>query len=621
MRRGLAVGLFTLAASLPGAAQPAGPRLHRFIPGDLSLGEMPAGVLSAPGTADDFRRMASGTGWSEQTDTSHTPASSVLRPREAWAPNARVMDAETRSPADATLNYREVFSPSVSPFKRTHAYDAVDELGRLIVRDPSLRPLRVGSVPASWANAHVVRFTGDVQVELSANAPTPIPSVAGEQAVLSYRTEPEVALAFFRDSAGNLFARAQTARTVRLSYVLAAPQSAFAAPSGAVPDLAPNSPSLHGAEPAPAVPPFLASGLARVLLHMGIARSQRMGSALDALVRYFRNYRDADLPPSGEGNLYLRLAMGGVGACRHRAYAFVLTLHALGVPARYVGNEAHAWAEVYLAGTGWTRIDLGGWDVRLRDESAARERFVPENSDAFPRPPNYANGYSTGAAAAPSGERHRDPSRAQPANSGLGNDDPQGPSHTGNGASPSPASPANAGDPQNPVATQEPATQTPGAPARNGATPANAAARTNARGPDATEPAEGPEAATEPAVDPAAEPVEMHATRLRLTAVRAGEGSGASVLRGTLLTCEGDAIDETSSPIADLPVVLELTRNGSVVTFQRNGRRESALGTTVTREDGRFSARVMLPVELDAGNYGIRARTPGDAHHRRAAAE
>lgn len=63
------------------------------------------------------------------------------------------------------------------------------------------------------------------------------------------------------------------------------------------------------------------------------------------------------------------------GFCEHYAYAFVVMMRAAGVPARvvagYQGGEinpvnktvivhqfdAHAWAEVWLAGRGWVRVD------------------------------------------------------------------------------------------------------------------------------------------------------------------------------------------------------------------------------------------------------------------------
>ncbi len=512
------------------------------------------------------------------------------------------MDPDTRSPAGTTLRYREVLSPSVSPFKRTHAYDAVDDLGRMTVRDPSMRPLRVGEIPSGWARERIVRFTGDVHVELSATAPTPIPSVAGEQAVLSFRTEPEVPVGFFRDSANNLFVRAESSRTVHLSYVLAAPEHAFAAPDGAVPNYAPGSSALRGSEPEPAVPSFLAALHTRVLTHVNARRDAPLRPTLDTLIGHFRNYRDAELPASPEGNLYLRLALGGVGACRHRAYAFALTLHALGVPARYVGNEAHAWAEVYLAGTGWTRVDLGGWDVPLRDDGAPRARFVPRNPDPFPWAPNRASGYSTGVASAPPDPRHRDRRHPEePPNGGLG-----------------PGREVIAQDtpPENPsqsVGSRTGAAST----ARGGGTSAVSSEghveRTGlgeaSDDPDVLAGSDGNRGA-------------KHGTILRLLSVQSAEARGGrGVVRGTLLECSGDARDETGAAVANLPMILELVRGRHVVAMMGSGRRTLSLGTTITNDVGRFEARVMLPLEIDAGTYSIRARTPGDANHARAQVE
>lgn len=605
MRRALGFVLAALALGPPGAAQPAGPRLHRNIPGDLELGELPPGVVTAPQSAEDFRRLASGTGWDDRGAAA--AAGDVIRPQGTWETVARTMDDQTRSPPGTTLRYREVFTPSVAPFKRTHAFDAVDDLGRLVVRDPSARPLRVGQIPAAWSREPIARFTGDVMIELAANAPTVVPTVAGEFAVESFRTEPEVPLAFAVDSAGNLTARAPEARTLRLVYVLAAPQHAFAAPAERLPVVPPGGTSFHGLAPAPAVPPFLAASVDAVLARVGVRRSEAFPRVLGALVGYFRGFRDDTLDGPTDGALYRRLALGGVGACRHRAYAFVLTLHALGVPARYVGNEAHAWAEVALPGVGWSRIDLGGWDVNFQDDSAARERFVPDHSDPFQRPPGYGNGYSTRAAA---GDGHAPRARH------------------GDDATPPPAAPAHG--------PAEASAASPGAPSGGPAAATVAGASGSGTGPRArtgspggastlAPSATGSEARSEaagerPADDPPAE--ERHNTVLRLLSVRASDGAGGrGVVRGTLVTCEGEARDETGAPVPDLPVALEILRDRRVLTLLRDGRRDTALGTTVTDANGLFRARVLLPLELEAGTYSLRALTPGDARHRGASVE
>ena len=80
-------------------------------------------------------------------------------------------------------------------------------------------------------------------------------------------------------------------------------------------------------------------------------------------------------PPLGRDGVDDFLFGTRAGFCEHYAGAFVVLMRALGIPARvvtgYQGGErnpvdgwwlvrqadAHAWAEVWLAGRGWTRID------------------------------------------------------------------------------------------------------------------------------------------------------------------------------------------------------------------------------------------------------------------------
>lgn len=611
MGRGTGLFLATLALALPVTAQSHDPRLHRFIPGDLPLGALPAGVLVAPQGTEDFRRVAGATGWDDR-DT-QGPSREVLRPQGTWESIARAMDDQTRSPPGTTLRYREVFTPSVAPFKRTHAYDAVDDLGRLVLRDPSLRPVLVGELPPAWSQEPQARFTGDVMIEFAAHAPTIVPSVAGEQAIVSFRTEPEVPLAFFQDSAGNLYARAPEPRTVRLVYVLAAPQHAFAVPGARLPSMSPGGTSFHGVAPRPVVPSFLEGAVESVLRRVGVQRSDPFPRVLDALVGYFRAFRDDDLADTSDRALYTRLALGGVGACRHRTYAFVLTLHALGVPARYVGNEAHAWAEVAIPGVGWSRIDLGGWDVNFLDESEPRERFVPDHPDPFQRPAGYRNGYSsqgaTGNALRPreAGRLESDASTTSSTPSpSSSHGAPSDPSRTALGTPRNLSGNATTGGISDDAATARP----------------SHAARSVSHAPS-LDPLDVPRA-LERGVSQGEEPSipERHRTVLRLLSVRPSDGAATGALvRGTIVFCEGEARDELGAPVADLPITLELSRHGRALTVLRNGRRDTALGTTVTDADGRFQARVLLPLELEAGTYSIRAHTLGDARHLPASVE
>ena len=557
-----------MALAVPGLAQSPGRRLHREIPGDLGFGAMPAGVLTPPRSAEELAAVAGRGHW----DESQRPGEDLLRPRENWSASAREMDRDTRSPPGTELRYQEVFNPSIAPFKRTHAYDSVDDVGRLVVRDPSLRPV-VLNAPAPWGNAPAARFTGDVFIELSPQSPTPIPSVAAEQRVLSYRTVPETPLGFFEDSAGNVFVRAPVTevRRVRLGYVVEAPQRAFTI--GSIPDATLSTEAAHRGMVAPAVPEFLRAGVGEVLRRAGIAADVSLGAGVGALTAYFRAFRDGELPPTLDGQLYRALALGGVGACRHRAYAFALTMHGVGVNARFVGNEAHAWVEVAIPGEGWSRIDLGGWDVPLRTEAASERELY----SSTPSPTRSNQRPTTEPPPSPT------PDLTAPGATASGTAPGESPSENATGTG----------------------TGTPGE-----STAAAAAVPTGAGDRMREDTAHG---------EPGGARLE---TTLRVSDVHATDGSAlVAFVRGTLVEVSGDAQDETGAAAANLPVSFELWRGGRAVRVDRGAEPTTSLGTTVTGEDGRFSARVLLPVDLAWGAYELRARTPGDARRLAARSE
>src|SRR6185436_1402792 len=101
--------------------------------------------------------------------------------------------------------------------------------------------------------------------------------------------------------------------------------------------------------------------------------------------------------PRGNDDIYLDLALSQKGVCRHRAFAFLVTALGLGIPARMVVNEAHAWVEV-LGERNWQRIDLGGAAGSIEDATAdARPAFRPP-SDSFEWPASSESGSGEAAA-------------------------------------------------------------------------------------------------------------------------------------------------------------------------------------------------------------------------------
>lgn len=564
----------TVAVTGSVLAQRAGRVLHRPIPGDVPLDETPNALPAVPPSSSEAiaRGAGSQSGWRGNQGVSQD----IQRPRPTWDAPAREMDRQTRSAQGTRLQYQEVFTPSVQPFKRSTAHDMVDELGRLTVRDPSLRPVTVGeSAPDHWQNRRRARFVGEVLVELTSSWPTPIPGVAGEQRVVRYATSDNESVEFLQDGAGNLFARGVQPGTVRLTYVIEAPDFAFAvdrAPALSVREVAASVPEAMR----PTTPTWLADRAHVVFSQINIDPSGRFDVVLSQLVEHFRGFRDDSLQGQG-ANLYVELATSRVGACRHRAYAMMLTMQSLGIPTRYVGNEAHAWVEVYVPTTGWARVDLGGWDVPLDARAPTeRPRFDPGIRDAFPRPQQYQQQFSatatSGTGASADGGAWLDPDAS------VGD-----PSSGASGASSSRASSS-------------------GASASSNRTVGGGSAVAERRAADERAGREdGPEGDDD---------TPKQATNTAIATVlpddRAGFASANGFARGSMVRVVGFVRDADAVGVAGLAVELHLVRNGRAV---------QGLGTAATGADGRFEAHVLIGAALEAGEYELRASTPGDVRY------
>lgn len=348
---------FAIAQTPPGTGEvsAAPPIQHEPVPPKRGLvgapGESPALLIetsdeavgrsavpsTAPETSDDIVYRAAGT--ADETDSA-----TVQNVRETIRP-----DRDTgREP---WLNYHVVFDPAVIPFKRNSAKDTVLEDGGIVVGTTALRPIplhgnRVGK------GREV--FSGSILVDFTPNNPIPIPSIAPESNVLSAESTPEGTLQFLKDGADNLYVRSSLNGRVRLNYMLDAPSSWFAFTPTAEHRFKDIPDSLR-----PVLPATLEADVAVVAKRIGIRARDDFATTLRKLVWWFRSFRPGDLRRD-DRDIYLELALSRRGVCRHRAYAFVITAHGLGIPARYVSNEAHVFVEVYAPAVGWLRIDLGG---------------------------------------------------------------------------------------------------------------------------------------------------------------------------------------------------------------------------------------------------------------------
>jgi transglutaminase-like putative cysteine protease len=139
-----------------------------------------------------------------------------------------------------------------------------------------------------------------------------------------------------------------------------------------------------------------------------LAETWRAASAGDAeilarAIEYFRRERlqyTTEPPLLGRDSVDEFLFVTRQGFCEHFSSAFVFLMRAAGVPARVVTgyqggdpnpvdgkftvrqSDAHAWAEVYLGGRGWVRVDPTALSVPVRvDAGLAR---AVSDVDALP---------------------------------------------------------------------------------------------------------------------------------------------------------------------------------------------------------------------------------------------
>ena len=284
------------------------------------------------------------------------------------------------------LTYHAVFDPALVPFKRNSAKDRVKADGGLIVGDPALTELLV---TGNRTEPGREVFWGSILVELDSGIPVPIPSVSPESRVLSYTAVPDVTLRFFRDGADNYYVDGAKKGRVRVNFVMDAPSTWFHAvpPTGLTTDDVP-------VDLRPTIPPGFAARIHRVSTAIGVLPADDYAKILQRLVFYFRSFAPGELSPD-QGNDYVDLALARKGVCRHRAYAFVITAHGLGIPARYVSNEAHVFVEVYVPRVGWVRVDLGGGaqGMNVRN-SSQKTRHTQDEPDPFGFPSGFRSGYS-----------------------------------------------------------------------------------------------------------------------------------------------------------------------------------------------------------------------------------
>jgi hypothetical protein len=265
---------------------------------------------------------------------------------------------------DSTLHYVSVFNPDVLPFKRMSAFDSVGEDQNLHVARNVLSEIPVGGKTDARTRD---RFWGDVLVELRPGVDVPLPSVAPDMRILSYEAKPRIALKFSKDGADNFYVKSDESSasgTYRLVF-LADADSGYFAPQLPkmhlkVGDVMRNIPRERFGELVPVIPQRVRDNAKITLQKLGIDDPDLdLSYSFNRLVGNFRSFTARPIEHA-TGDVYRDLCDSLAGVCRHRAFAFMITANALGIPTRYVENEAHAFVEVWFPERNWQRIDLGG---------------------------------------------------------------------------------------------------------------------------------------------------------------------------------------------------------------------------------------------------------------------
>jgi transglutaminase-like putative cysteine protease len=563
-------GFLALAAAAVAVAQT--PARRRVLHEDLPAPATAAGPLvgDEPRAGQNPAAFASGDKLLPEPDVEQPAGREPVLGTDGFAADRETEtrpDRETGS--DGTLRYASVFNPDVLPFKRMSALDAVDAEYTLGIARVALAEVPVGGA----TDAARDRFWGSVMIELKPGVDVPLPSVAPDMRVLSYETEPPMTLAFSKDGADNFYVRSDesSARgTVRLVFLADADAGYFA--PALPPDRKLTPRRVRQLAPdglLTALPPGVKRAADKILADtIHVDDSMPIATALDGLVGYFRAF-EAKEPPPSSGDIYRDLTESQAGVCRHRAFAFMITANALGIPTRYVSNEAHAFVEVWLPARGWQRIDLGGAALRLEVTGADDKTLHrPRGEDPFAKPQAYDNSYTQldGDIRGLSGDQLDE--KKEPLSAGASGDfqpmvDGEGPgSTTGAGG---------AGDDQ----------------------------------------AAGDFGAIAPGTDRDQATTEDPAKPTPKVSITLADQTG---YRGETLHVEG-RVDGERAPIGNLRVDVFLAPLG------RGGAASVLIGRGATGSDGRFAIDADLPASLDLSTYELFVSTPGDARHNAAVSE
>lgn len=379
-----------LGVAAPAFADQPGTVLHEYVPYDPSTDGDLGAVTIEGGFAAELQTR-SGKVTAPDVGRPIVPGKTPLYSTKPAVPdNSYTADRDVRR-VD-TVNYDDPFRPSLSPFKRLVAFDSVDVDYKLRVRG-TYRGV-VDLTKEVSPREPIDPFYADLALDMKAGEPIRIPTPIAGSIVKKAYLSPAIGgkhldFRLERDSAENLFIIPEGSGPARLIMEFAAPRDAFAGEAGAF-DWSDIPTSML-----PTLPPSVQKAAETIAKEIGVDKTtQKPSEAIRTMVGYFRAFKESEDPPPSTGDIYMDLARGKKGVCRHRAFAMMITALGVGIPSRFVFNEAHAWVEVF-DGYLWRRIDLGGAGRILDDHTEKPDKPQPSFEpppDPFPWPPGATKG-------------------------------------------------------------------------------------------------------------------------------------------------------------------------------------------------------------------------------------
>ncbi|HKP56723.1 MAG TPA: transglutaminase-like domain-containing protein [Polyangiales bacterium] len=557
--RGRLAGL-TVAGLLLAVPVRAEPSLHEYVPNVDPREVSPLGAAEPGGGSGASAAAGADTTESAPAYQATAGEGTPGEPPGRRAPSFR---PDRLTELASGLDYYEVFTPSIAPFKRVTSLGQIelDVDGKtpvLVARDTQHTLVKIEGEDSRPPDARPRdRFRGDVRLDFSDGLVVPLPSVSPESRILSLTATPSLPLRIERDADDNYAVRLlgpAPSSPVHVEFVTDAPRSYFGA------EISQAKVDVFASELPPLERSIHSRGLS-IAKRLGLSRKSELGTALETLTRYFRAFEESKAPPENTGDLYLDLARSQKGICRHRAYAFVVTAQSLGIVARFVQNEAHSWVEVKLPRSGFLRIDLGGASEGLTAHSANdAPSYVPAQPDSLPQPESYRRSYARAAARA-------------------------------RGTAPGADSVAGRWLNANQLRAPDPAAAARG-PADSSAQGSVAAAQAS-------------QAPPQPAARESRNPKRPLSLSL--------EQQAFTALRGTELQLAGRVRNEAAEGVSGLRVEIW------IASPRRDER--MLLGVCVSEGNGEFHASLGVPSDLQVGDYRLVVLTPGDARYAAAVAQ